>query len=81
MKEKMIHILFYNKKEDQVRKDFELILKGYNFKKYDKGECGIHMGILMNHTQISRLMKKIQSVLSNKKSQSYKKNVQNNKNI
>ena len=49
---------FYNKKEYQVRKDFELILEAYNFKEYDKGRRDIHMGILMNHTQISRLMKK-----------------------
>ena len=54
---------FYNKKDEQDRKDFELILEAYNFKGYDKGRRGIHMrllhmGILMNHKKISRLMKK-----------------------
>lgn len=54
---------FYNKKEEQDRKDFELILEAYNFKGYDKGRRGIHMrllhmGILINHKKISRLMKK-----------------------
>ena len=49
---------FYNKKEEQDRKDFELILEAYNFKGYDKGRRGIHMrllhmGILINHKKIS----------------------------
>ena len=40
-----------------------MILEAYNFKGYDKGRRGIHMlllhmGILMNHKKISRLMKK-----------------------
>lgn len=53
----------YNKKEEQDRKDFDLILEAYNFKGYDKGRRGIHMrllrmGIIMNHKKISRLMDK-----------------------
>ena len=52
-----------NEKEEQDRKDFELILESYKFKGYDKGRRGIHMrllhmGIVMNHKKISRLMKK-----------------------
>ena len=52
-----------NEKEEQDRKDFELILEAYKFKGYDKGRRGIHMrllhmGIVMNHKKISRLMKK-----------------------
>ena len=40
-----------------------MILEAYNFKGYDKGRCGIHMrllhmGVLMNHKKITRLMKK-----------------------
>ena len=52
-----------SEKEEQDRKDFELILEAYKFKGYDKGRRGIHMrllhmGIVMNHKKISRLMKK-----------------------
>ena len=54
---------FISEKEEQDRKDFELILEAHKFKGYDKGRRGIHMrllhmGILMNHKKISRLMKK-----------------------
>jgi len=50
-------------KEDQDISDFELILKVYKFRGYDKGRRGIymrllHMGIRMNQKKISRLMKK-----------------------
>lgn len=52
-----------NKKEEQDKADFELILKAFKFRGYDKGRRGIHMrllhmGILMNTKKISRLMKK-----------------------
>ena len=52
-----------SEKEEQDRKDFELILEAYKFKGHDKGRRGIHMrllhmGIVMNHKKISRLMKK-----------------------
>ena len=32
-----------SEKEEQDRKDFELILEAYKFKGYDKGRRGIHM--------------------------------------
>lgn len=50
-------------KEEQDRKDFELILEAYNFRGYDKGSRGVHMrllnqGIRMNRKKIQRLMDK-----------------------
>ena len=52
-----------NKKDEQDRKDFEIILDAYRFRGYDKGKRGIYMrllniGIRMNIKKISRLMKK-----------------------
>ena len=52
-----------SKKEDEDKRDFELILEAYKFKGFDKGSRGIqmrllHMGILMNRKKIRRLMKK-----------------------
>lgn len=52
-----------NIKDDQDRKDFELILEAYQFRGYDKGKRGIYMrllnmGIRMNQKKISRLMNK-----------------------
>lgn len=54
-----------NEREEQDRKDFELILEAYNFRGYAKGVRGIHMRLLhleppvvMNHKKISRLMRK-----------------------
>lgn len=52
-----------NKKDEQDRKDFELILEAYQFRGYDKGKRGIYMrllnmGIRMNQKKISRLMNK-----------------------
>ena len=51
------------KKEEQDQSDFQLILKAYRFRGYDKGVWGIHMrllrmGIRMNHKKIRRLMRK-----------------------
>lgn len=53
------------KKEEQDREDFEIILKAYQFRGYDKGARGIHMRLLhmnspivMNVKKIRRLMKK-----------------------
>ena len=34
---------FISEKEEQDRKDFELILEAHKFKGYDKGRRGIHM--------------------------------------
>lgn len=52
-----------NKKDEQDKKDFELILEAYQFRGYDKGKRGIYMrllnrGIRMNQKKISRLMNK-----------------------
>ena len=53
------------KKEEQDRKDFDLILEAYNYKGYNKGARGIYMRLLhmncpiiMNVKKIRRLMKK-----------------------
>lgn len=50
-----------NIKDDQDRRDFEMILEAYKFRGYDKGSRGIHMrllnqGIQMNRKKIQRLM-------------------------
>ena len=52
-----------NRKEMEDKEDFELILKAYRHKGYDKGSRGIHMrllhmGVKMNRKKIQRLMKK-----------------------
>ena len=51
------------RREEQDRKDFELILAAYQHRGYDKGVRGIHMqllhmGIVMNLKKIRRLMRK-----------------------
>lgn len=50
-------------RDEQDRKDFEVILAAYQFRGYDKGVRGIymrllHQGVRMNRKKISRLMKK-----------------------
>lgn len=54
-----------DRREEQDRKDFALILEAYNFRGYAKGVRGIQMRLLhldppvvMNHKKIKRLMKK-----------------------
>ena len=52
-----------NKKDENDKKDFEVILEAYQFRGYDKGKRGIYMrllnmGIRMNQKKISRLMNK-----------------------
>ncbi|MHB1395050.1 MAG: IS3 family transposase, partial [Clostridia bacterium] len=52
-----------NRKDEQDKKDFEIILNAYQFRGYDKGKRGIYMrllnmGIRMNQKKISRLMNK-----------------------
>lgn len=52
-----------NEKDEQDKRDFEIILDAYRFRGYDKGKRGIYMrllnsGIRMNLKKISRLMKK-----------------------
>lgn len=54
---------FREAKEDDDRKDFDLILEAYRFRGYAKGYRGIHMrllhmGIIMNVKKIRRLMRK-----------------------
>jgi hypothetical protein len=49
-----------NKREQQDRADFELILTAYNFRGYKKGVLGVnmrllHMGIVMNPKKIYNL--------------------------
>ena len=53
------------RKEEKDREDFDLILKAYMHRGYDKGAKGIHMQLLhmdppvvMNEKKIRRLMKK-----------------------
>ena len=53
------------KKEEQDRKDFDIILEAYQYRGYDKGARGIYMRLLhmnppivMNVKKIRRLMKK-----------------------
>ena len=52
-----------NLKDEHDRINFEIILKAYKFRGYDKGSRGIHMrllnqGIRMNRKKIQRLMSK-----------------------
>jgi len=52
-----------DKKDEQDKKDFEVILAAYQFRGYDKGKRGIYMrllniGIRMNQKKIRRLMNK-----------------------
>lgn len=52
-----------NAKDEQDKKDFEIILQAYKFRGYDKGSRGIHMrlmnqGTRMNRKKIKRLMNK-----------------------
>ncbi len=51
------------RREEQDKADFELILAAYNFRGYRKGVLGInmrllHMGVIMNPKKIRRLMHK-----------------------
>lgn len=52
-----------DRKDEQDKQDFEIILAAYQFRGYDKGKRGIYMrllnmGIRMNQKKISRLMNK-----------------------
>lgn len=66
------------KREEQDRKDFELILEAYKYRGINKGRRGIHMrllqnGILMNEKKISRLMKKYNLVCPIRKANPYRR--------
>lgn len=67
-------------REEQDRKDFELILMAYQFRGYDKGARGIHMRLLhletpvnMNLKKIRRLMKKYSLMCKVRKANPYRR--------
>lgn len=67
-------------REEQDRKDFELILVAYRFRGYDKGARGIHMRLLhletpvnMNVKKIRRLMKKFNLFCPVRKANPYRR--------
>lgn len=69
-----------DEKEKQDRADFELILKAYNFRSYDKGAQGIYMRLLhmeppviMNVKKIRRLMKKYGLICNIRKANPYRR--------
>lgn len=69
---------YQHKREEQDRKDFELILEAYKYRGINKGRRGIHMrllqnGILMNEKKISRLMKKYNLVCPIRKANPYRR--------
>ena len=51
------------KKEEQDREDFEIILKAYQFRGYDKGARGIHMRLLHINSPIVTNVKKIRRLM------------------
>ncbi|MBD5513298.1 MAG: IS3 family transposase [Lachnospiraceae bacterium] len=68
------------KKEEQDRADFELILKAYSYRGYDKGAKGIYMSLLhmeppvvMNLKKIRRLMRKYHLVCPIRKANPYRR--------
>lgn len=67
-------------RDEQDRKDFELILSAYRFRGYDKGARGIHMRLLhletpviMNVKKIRRLMKKFGLMCPIRKANPYRR--------
>lgn len=69
-------------REEQDRQDFVIILKGYQFRGYDKGARGIYMRLLhmsppihMNIKKIRRLMKKYQLFCPIRKANPYRRMV------
>ena len=67
-----------NKKDENDKNDFEVILEAYQFRGYDKGKRGIYMrllnmGIRMNHKKISRLMNKFNLKCPIRKSNPYRR--------
>ncbi len=66
------------KKDEKDKDDFELILKAYKYRGYDKGARSIymrllHMGIRMNIKKIRRLMKKFGLVCKIRRSNPYRR--------
>jgi len=69
---------YQRKKEEQDRRDFDLILEAYKYKGYDKGSRGIqmrllHMGYKMNRKKIIRLMKKYKLFCPIRKANPYRR--------
>jgi transposase InsO family protein len=67
-----------SEKDLQDKADFELILRAYQFRGYDKGRRGIYMrllnmGIRMNQKKISRLMKKFNLFCPIRKANPYRR--------
>ena len=67
-----------NLREEQDRKDFQLILEAYQFRGYNKGVRGIYMrllhtGITMNPKKIRRLMRKFQLFCPIRKANPYRR--------
>ena len=60
-----------NRKEEQDKRDFDLILEAYSYKGYDKGSRGIRMRLLHMGAD-----EEISSLLSDQKSQSLQKDNQ-----
>ena len=50
-------------REEQDRKDFDLILTAYHFRGYDKGARGIHMRLLHLETPVNMNLKKIRRLM------------------
>ena len=50
-------------REEQDRKDFQLILAAYQFRGYDKGARGIHMRLLHLETPVNMNLKKIRRLM------------------
>lgn len=78
MKNKSNRNSYLNRKEEQDRKDFDLILDAYRYKGYDKGSRGIqmrllHMGIKMNRKKIIRLMRKFHLFCQIRKANPYRR--------
>ena len=66
------------RKEEQDKRDFDLILEAYRYKGYDKGSRGIqmrllHMGHKMNRKKIIRLMKKFNLFCPIRKANPYRR--------
>lgn len=67
-----------NEKEEQDKRDFELILEAYKFRGYDKGSRGIHMRLLnqqirMNRKKVQRLMSKYGLICPIRKANPYRR--------
>lgn len=68
--------------EQKDRNDFELILKAYNYRVYNKGVNGIYMrllrdGVVFNKKKIRRLMRKYELNCPIRKANPYKRMLKN----